>query len=88
MRRSDEPGQPTRPNRLYWTAMIALGVMAVLNFAFWLDGAVEPVIFGLPIVFTYHALYVIPTVGVLWLVFKAVWPSEKDGNPDDVAAGG
>lgn len=68
--------------------MAALAVMAVLNFAFWLDGDVEPVILGLPIVFTYHALYVIPAVGVLWLVFKAVWPIEDDDNPDDVVRGG
>jgi hypothetical protein len=47
---------------------------------------VEPTFLGLPIVFVYYAVYALVASGVMWLVFKALWPSEDDdGSRDDVA---
>lgn len=81
---NDDPGANarkyvrTRPNGLYWAAIAALVVMTVLNFPFWLGGAVGPVIAGLPIAFTYHLVYVFAAIAVLWLVFTAIWPRDDD----------
>lgn len=72
----------TRPNRLYWTAVAVLVVMTVLNFPFWLGGAVGPSVAGLPISFIYHFVFACVAVAVLWLVFTAIWP-RQDGPPPE-----
>lgn len=77
-----EPPEGTRtpPNRRYWAAVGAVIVMTVLNFPFWLGGAVEPVIGGLPIAFTYHLLYALVAVVVLRFVFTAIWPRDDEAG--------
>ncbi|MGH3328768.1 MAG: hypothetical protein ACRDPT_13405 [Streptomycetales bacterium] len=70
-----------RTNALYWVAMAVCVVMAVASFPFWLDGRTGPVVLGLPIAFTYHALYCVAAVPVLGLLFKAIWP-KGDGDTD------
>lgn len=76
----NETKQParTRTNRLYWLAVAIFLAMVPLSFPFWLSQQVGPVVFGLPIAFTYHAGYCVAAVPVLWLLFKAIWPPSDD----------
>jgi hypothetical protein len=50
--------------------------MVVLHFNVWLAARVGPIFFGMPVLFWYHALFAVASVGVLWLVFHALWPEE------------
>ncbi|MQA87122.1 MAG: hypothetical protein GEV03_21475 [Streptosporangiales bacterium] len=72
------PKRRSRPNGLYWLAVAVFVAMVLVNFPFWLDGRVEPVVLGLPITFTYHVAYCIAAVPVLWLLFRAIWPPTDD----------
>ncbi|MQA10763.1 MAG: hypothetical protein GEU98_19860 [Pseudonocardiaceae bacterium] len=73
-----QPRSKNSRNGLYWLAMAVFALMVVLSFPFWLDSKVQPVVFGLPIAYTYHALFILAAVPTLWLLFKAIWPERED----------
>lgn len=59
-------------------ASVIVLVMLALQWTGWLGSAIEPVVAGIPIQFSYFLAYAALSVIALWGVFRLVWPRDND----------
>lgn len=53
-------------------------VMLALQWPAWMGSATEPILFGMPIQFSYFLAYAALSVAALWAVFRLIWPARRD----------
>jgi hypothetical protein len=56
-------------------AAVIVSVMIALQWVGSMGNAVEPVLLGMPVQFTYYLAYSGLSVGAIWAVFRLVWPA-------------
>ncbi|MPY80244.1 MAG: hypothetical protein GEV04_17650 [Actinophytocola sp.] len=59
-------------------ASVIVLVMLVLQWTGWLGSAIEPVLLGMPIQFSYFLGYAALSMAALWGVFRLIWPHRHD----------
>ena len=60
----------------YYLAAAVMVIMFILHWNFWMAGAVQPIILGMPVLFLYHLIYLLVAIPVLWFFFDTIWPRD------------
>jgi hypothetical protein len=66
-----------RRTRRYYAAVIVAGLMVLLHWNFWMEGMIHPIVLGMPILFLYHAAYLLLSVPALKFLFSTLWPDDS-----------